>query len=62
MEERLDRAEFVRINRSAMVRVDAVRELQKWFHGEYKVMLKSGVSLRWTRRYLGRQGQILQRL
>jgi two-component system LytT family response regulator len=62
MEERLDRAEFVRINRSAMVRVDAVRELQKWFHGEYKVMLKSGASLRWTRRYLGRQGQILQRL
>ncbi|MGB8774120.1 MAG: LytTR family DNA-binding domain-containing protein [Terriglobales bacterium] len=62
MEERLDRAEFVRINRSAMVRVDAVRELQKWFHGEYKVMLKSGASLRWTRRYLGRQTQILQRL
>ncbi len=62
MEERLDRAEFVRINRSAMVRVDAVRELQKWFHGEYKVMLKSGASLRWTRRYLGRQTQSLQRL
>jgi two-component system LytT family response regulator len=62
MEERLDRAEFVRINRSAMVRVDAVRELQKWFHGEYKVMLKSGASLRWTRRYLGRQAQILQKL
>jgi two-component system LytT family response regulator len=62
MEERLDPAEFVRINRSAMVRVDAVRELQKWFHGEYKVMLKSGASLRWTRRYLGRQAQILQRL
>lgn len=62
MEERLDRAEFVRINRSAIVRVDAVRELQKWFHGEYKVMLKSGASLRWTRRYLGRQTQILQRL
>ncbi len=62
MEERLDRAEFVRINRSAMVRVDAVRELQKWFHGEYKVMLKSGASLWWTRRYLGRQTQILQRL
>ncbi len=62
MEERLDRAEFVRINRSAMVRVDAVRELQKWFHGEYKVLLKSGASLTWTRRYLGRQAQILQKL
>jgi two-component system LytT family response regulator len=62
MEERLDRAEFVRINRSAIVRLDAVRELQKWFHGEYKVILKSGASLTWTRRYLGRQSEILQKL
>jgi two-component system LytT family response regulator len=62
MEERLDRTEFVRINRSAIVRLDAVRELQKWFHGEYKVILKSGASLTWTRRYLGRQAEILQKL
>jgi two-component system LytT family response regulator len=62
MEERLDRAEFVRINRSALVRLDAVRELQKWFHGEYKVILKSGAGLMWTRRYLGRQAEILQKL
>ena len=61
MEERLDRAEFVRINRSAIVRLDAVRELQKWFHGEYKVILKAGASLTWTRRYLGRQAEILQK-
>jgi two-component system LytT family response regulator len=62
MEERLDRAEFVRINRSAVVRLDAVRELHKWFHGEYKVILKSGASLTWTRRYLGRQAEILRKL
>ena len=62
MEERLDRSVFVRVNRSAMVRLDAVRELQKWFHGEYKVMLKSGATLTWTRRYLGRQAEVLQKL
>ena len=62
MEERLDPAEFVRINRSAIVRLDSVRELQKWFHGEYKVVLKSGAGLMWTRRYLGRQAEILQKL
>lgn len=62
MEERLDRAEFVRINRSDIVRLDAVRELQKWFHGEYKVILKSGAKLTWTRRYLGRQAEILRKL
>lgn len=62
MEERLDRNTFVRVNRSAMVRLDAVKELQKWFHGEYKVMLKTGATLTWTRRYLGRQAELLQKL
>jgi two-component system LytT family response regulator len=62
MQELLDGADFARINRSAIVRLDAVRELQKWFHGEYKVILKSGPRLTWTRRYRGRQGEILQKL
>jgi two-component system LytT family response regulator len=62
METRLDHDAFVRVNRSAMVRLDAIRELQKWFHGEYKVVLKSGATLTWTRRYLGRQAELLQKL
>ena len=62
MQERLDHDAFVRVNRSAMVRLDAVRELQKWFHGEYKVILKSGATLTWTRRYLGHQPELLQKL
>ena len=62
MEGRLSQESFVRINRSAIVRLDAVRELQKWFHGEYKVILKSGATLTWTRRYLGHQLELLQKL
>ena len=62
MDGRLDHDTFVRVNRSAMVRLDAVSELQKWFHGEYKVILKSGATLTWTRRYLGRQAELLQKL
>lgn len=62
MEERLDRNAFARVNRSALVRLDAVKELQKWFHGEYKVRLKSGATLTWTRRYLGRQAELLQKI
>ena len=62
MEERLDRGTFVRVNRGAMVRLDAVRELQKWFHGEFKIILNSGAKLTWTRRYLGRQAEVLQKL
>lgn len=62
LEERLERGKFVRINRSALVRLDAVRELQRWFHGEYKVILKSGTTLIWKRRYLNRQDEVLQKI
>jgi two-component system, LytTR family, response regulator len=62
MEGRLDHDAFVRVNRSAMVRLDAVSELQKWFHGEYKLILKSGATLTWTRRYLGRLAELLHKL
>jgi two-component system, LytTR family, response regulator len=48
---RLDPRQFARISRSEIVRLDAIRELQPWFHGDYRVVLKSGPTLAWTRRY-----------
>ncbi len=50
--KRLNPTEFVRVNRSAIVRLDAVRELQPWFHGEYKFVMKDGMTIPWTRRYV----------
>jgi len=61
LEEKLDSANFLRLNRSCVVRIDFIRELQSWFHGEYKVVLRSGKTLTWTRRYVGRHPEILQR-
>lgn len=52
MKEMLDPQEFVRINRSSMVKLDAIREMQPWFHGEYKVVLQDATELRWSRRYV----------
>lgn len=49
--ERLDPARFLRVNRSTIVRLDAIRELQPWFHGDYRIILKDGVELMWSRRY-----------
>ncbi len=49
--ERLDPAKFLRINRSAIVRLDAVKELQPWFHGDYRVVMGDGTTLMWSRRY-----------
>lgn len=50
--KRLNPDEFVRVNRSAIVRLDAIRELQPWFHGEYRIVMKDGMTIPWTRRYI----------
>ena len=51
LESRLDPAKFARIHRSHIVNIDFINELQSWFHGDYKVLLKDGTSLRLSRRY-----------
>ncbi len=54
LEARLDPEAFLRLNRSEIVRLDAVREVQPWFHGDQKVILTSGEVLTWSRRYRAR--------
>jgi Response regulator of the LytR/AlgR family len=44
IEERLGSTEFARVNRSAIVRLDFVRELQPTFHGDYTVILRDGAT------------------
>lgn len=51
LEGRLDPARFLRINRSEIVRLDAIREVQPWFHGDARLVLKDGSVLTWSRRY-----------
>lgn len=48
LEERLG-SEFVRVNRSALVRFDQVKELQPTFHGDYTVILRNGTRLSLSR-------------
>jgi two-component system, LytTR family, response regulator len=59
IERKLDREQFLRINRSSLLRIDFVRELRKWSHGEYQVLLQSGQTLMWTRRYVDKQSKFL---
>jgi two-component system, LytTR family, response regulator len=56
----LDPKLFVRINRGSLVRLDAIRELLPWFHGEYKVILQDGTELRWSRRYVTQRPELLK--
>ena len=51
LEQQLDPRQFQRIQRGAVVNVDAIRELLPWFRGEYRVILKSGAELKLNRRY-----------
>jgi len=51
MEERLDSNQFLRIHRSTIVNLDRIKELQPWFHGEYRVLLQDGTQLLLSRKY-----------
>ncbi len=56
---RLDPSLFLHINRGEVVRLAAVEEFQPWFRGDYRVVMKSGEVLSWSRRYRARtRGQL----
>ena len=51
MEKKLPSDHFVRIHRSTIVCIDAIREIKPYFHGDYIVYLKDGQELKLSRRY-----------
>lgn len=51
LQAQLDPAAFVRVNRSCLVRVEAIAELRRKDHGEMLVRLRDGTEVIWTRRY-----------
>lgn len=42
---------FLRIHRSTIVNLERVKELEPWFNGEYRVILKDGRILTWSANY-----------
>ena len=58
--ERLDPAVFLRVNRSTIVRLDAIKELQPWFHGDWRVVLHDGTELMWSRRYRAKSRSVFE--
>lgn len=51
IETRLPPDTFCRINRSHIVNIERIKELQPWFNGEYVVILRTGASLTLSRGY-----------
>jgi len=52
MHARLHPSRFLRVNRSTIVQLDAIREVQPWPEGEKRLLLRDGARVTWTRRYL----------
>ena len=59
LEGKLDPERFARIHRSTIVNLDAVRELQPMFHGDYVVLLQDGKELTLSRNYRTRLRKLL---
>lgn len=51
LEAQLDPKRFRRIHRSTIVQIAKIKELQAWFHGEYRILLTSGAELMLSRNY-----------
>jgi two-component system LytT family response regulator len=51
MEQRLDPGLFIRVRRSAIVRIDRIKELHPMFNGEYEIVLNNGTRIFSSRRY-----------
>jgi two-component system, LytTR family, response regulator len=60
LESKLDPADFVRIHRSTIVRIDRIRELEPLFQGDYVVILEDGTRLTSSRGYRERLQDLLQ--
>jgi two-component system LytT family response regulator len=61
LEHELDPQEFVRIHRSAIVRLDRIGDLLPTVHGDFRVTLKNGVQLTLSRNYRERVERSLRR-
>ncbi len=57
IEERLGTASFARVNRSALVNLDQIKELQPTFHGDYVVILRNGTEVPLSRSLRGQFGR-----
>jgi two-component system LytT family response regulator len=59
LETQLNAKKFLRIHRSTIVNLDRIHELQPWFHGEYRIILKDGTQLMLSRSYRDKLQQVL---
>ena len=60
LETRLDPAQFARVHRSHVVNIDEIAEIHPWFHGDYKIKMRDGSEIGWSRRYAAKRTDLLK--
>lgn len=55
LEARLDPESFARVHRSHLVNIDEIAEIHPWFHGDYKLRLRDGSEIAWSRRFAAKR-------
>ncbi|HET7922342.1 MAG TPA: LytTR family DNA-binding domain-containing protein [Gammaproteobacteria bacterium] len=58
LERKLDRKRFARVHRGHIVNIDRIREIQPWDSGDYRIVLKDGSFVNFSRRYRSRLSQL----
>ena len=60
LESRLDPAAFARVHRSHLVNIDEIAEIHPWFHGDYKLLMRDGTEIGWSRRFAAKRPDLLK--
>ena len=60
IQTKLDPEKFLRIHRSTILKIDRIKELQPWYHGEYVVTLENGKQLTSSRSYRHKLSKLLE--
>lgn len=60
IEAKLNPQRFIRIHRSTIVQIDRIKDIQPWFHGEYRVNLENGKQLTSSRSYHDELGRLME--
>jgi two-component system LytT family response regulator len=60
LEARLDPAQFARVHRSHVVNIDEIAEIHSWLHGDYKIAMRDGTEIAWSRRYAAKRPDLLK--
>jgi len=58
--KRLGEQRFARVHRAHVVNIDRIREIQPWDHGDYRIVLKDGSFVNFSRRYRSRLQHLFQ--